>query len=611
MRVPAVILFIVMGFIAILGGFPWGVLHDPVAERLSERLERAVTIESVKRRGVWSLTPTLAIRGVQIPQADWAGEGQLAEIETLNVRFAALPVLTGKVKVLAVEIDGMSLNLVRHEDGRKSWEGEKKEDDKKTAKSGGSKTSLRTLVIRNSTVAYDDAKRNRRAEGAIASDETGFVIEGEGFIHEEPVRIRARGAPVSSKAFGKPWPFRAEVTGEAVGMVFDGEMERPFSFGEFRAAATAHGDNLALVDAIIEAGLPETQPVELAADVTRAAPDWIIRNLTGTIGRSDIAGEAVIKKGERTYIEGRLASKAFDFDALSSDEGKRKAAAKKARIGERIFPDTAIDLTAVDTTDGRLEVSVEKLLWSGPSPFQSMNGVIEVDRQLLTIRPLEVGLKTGVMTGEVVIDQSDGKDEPVLDFTLQTDDARFMDFFPGAGIDGSMKGHIKLKGTGDTVRKAIGASAGSVAIVARDGVIPANTASLLGQDVGRGLTADGDKRAQLRCIVTRLDVEDGTAVAEPAVIDTSRALTKAQGHIDFEDESMALSLYGVPKIDSVVRLEGAIPVAGTIKSPDIGKPEKGDSIGEILESIGEAIIGDEDPKAQDANCDALAEEALR
>lgn len=610
MRVLAVIFFVIVGLIAVLGGFPWGALHGPVEKRLSERLERPVTIESVKRRGVWSLTPTLAIRGVKIPQAEWAGEGRVADIETLNVRFAALPVLIGKVKVLAVEIDGMALKLVRDKDGRKSWA--KNEPEEKPKKSGGGgKPAMRTLVIRNSTIAYDDALRDRRAEGTIVSDENGFVIEGAGFVHEAPVRILARGAPVVANAYGKPWPFRAEIKGEAVGMVFDGEMATPLSFGQFKAAATAHGDNLALVDAIIEAGLPETQPVDLAADVERAAPDWIIRNLTGTIGRSDVAGEAVIKKGERTRVDGKLTSKAFDFDDLSSDEGRRRSEQKKQETGERLFPDSAIDLTAVDTTDGRLEVVVDKLLWPGPSPFQSMKGVIEVDRQLLTIRPLEVGLKTGVMTGDVVIDQRGGKDEPVLDFTLETDDSRLMDFFPGTGIDGSMKGHIKLKGTGDTVRKAIGASTGSVAIVARDGVIPADTASLLGQDVGRSLTADGDKRAQLRCIVTRLDVEGGTATAGPVVIDTSRALTKAQGHIDFEDETMALSLYGVPKIDSVVRLDGAIPITGTIKAPDIGKPEGGDSVGEILESIGEAIFGDDDPKAEDANCDALAEEALR
>lgn len=609
MKIFLIIIGVLTAFMLVLGAFPWGALHGTMENRLSKQTGQPATIETVNRRGVWSLTPALTLRGVAVQQAQWAGEGALAEIETMNVRFAALPLLAGRARILGVEIDGMKLALVRDKDGRKSWSAGEGDEKKKQSKGGGG-PAIRSLVIRNATVSYDDAVQDRRAEATISSDESGFVIEGEGFIHGEPVRITARGAPVVKSAYGKPWPFRAEIIGDAVGMVFDGEMETPFSFGRFTAAATAHGDNLSLIDAIIEAGLMETQPVKLAADVERKAPDWIIRNLTGTVGRSDLAGEAIIKKGPRTVIDGKLTSQQFDFDDLSSDEGMRKAAEKEARIGERIFPDSAIDLGAVDTTDGRLEVSVEKLLWKGPSPFQSMRGVITVDHQLLTVRPLEVGLKHGVMKGDVVIDQRGGAAEPKLDFTLETGDARFVDFFPG-GIDGDMKGHIRLAGTGDTVRKAIGKSTGSVAIVATDGVIPRNTASLLGQDVGRGLTADKDKNAQLRCIVARLDVADGAAKAGPILIDTSRALTKAQGAIDFENEAMDLSLYGVPKIDSVVRLEGAIPIGGTIKAPKIGKPDKGNSVGEILESIGDAIIGDEDPKAKDADCGALAAAALR
>lgn len=611
MKIFLIITGLLAAFILVLGAFPWGVLHGTIENRLSMEKGRPATVITVERRGAWSLTPTVTLKGVAVPQASWAGEGNVATIESANIRFSALPLLIGRTRILSAEIDGMALLLARDKDGRKSWSAEHPDEMKKGSANSGEGPQIRTLVIRNATISYDDAVQDRRAEGTIVSDDAGFIIEGDGFIHGNPVRLIARGAPVVGGAYGKPWPFRAEIIGDAVGMIMDGEMETPLSFGRFTAKATAHGDNLSLIDAIIEAGLMETQPVTLAGDVIRASPDWIIRNLTGKVGRSDIAGEVIVKKGPRTFVDGKLTSQQFDFDDLSSDEGMRKAAEKRVRVGERIFPDTAIDLDEVDDTDGRLEFSVEELLWKGSSPFQSMQGVITVDHQLLTVRPLEVGLKNGVMTGDIVIDQRNGADEPTLDFTLETGDARFADFFPGGGVDGALKGHIKLAGTGDTVRKAIGKSTGSVALVTTDGVIPRNTASMLGQDVGRGLTADEDKDAALRCIVARLDVTDGKAAAGPVLIDTSRALTTARGGIDFDSEALNLSLHGVPKISSVVRLEGDIPVAGTIKAPDIGKPDKGDSVGEILKSVGEAIIGDEDPIAEDADCDALAAEALR
>ncbi|MRU29864.1 AsmA family protein, partial [Xylella fastidiosa subsp. multiplex] len=74
-------------------------------------------------------------------------------------------------------------------------------------------------------------------------------------------------------------------------------------------------------------------------------PDWIVEGLKGTIGRSDIAGHATIRKRDgRTRIDGALSADRFDFDDLASNAGKAKAAAKRAQLGPRLIPDTAIDL---------------------------------------------------------------------------------------------------------------------------------------------------------------------------------------------------------------------------------------------------------------------------
>ena len=65
-------------------------------------------------------------------------------------------------------------------------------------------------------------------------------------------------------------------------------MDRPLDVGHLTARISAHGDDLVLLDAVIEAGLPATQPVKLLANVRRDGRDWTIRALTGSIGRSDL-----------------------------------------------------------------------------------------------------------------------------------------------------------------------------------------------------------------------------------------------------------------------------------------------------------------------------------
>lgn len=588
-----------------LAAFPWGLLRGPVEERLSKAIGRPVTIARLERTDSFSFHPVIDIQGVSVPQADWAGRGMLARVEHARVQFAALPLLMGDFRPETIAIEGMALALVRDAQGRENWNAQKDGDKNST------RPTVRALTISDSRVTYRDGKRNRAFDVAvIANARQGLVMAGTGHIHGEAVKINGQGAAIIGAAPDKPWPFSARIDGAAVGMTIAGTTDTPLDFGHFTADATAYGNNLALLDAIIEAGLPQTQPVKLKGHVRRTAPDWNITALSGTIGRSDIAGHAVIlKRDGRTRIEGAVSSSRFDFRDLSSDEGLRLALVKRARFGDRVIPDTAIDLTSVSRTDGMLDLRVRELLWPGSSPFRSLKGVLKVERSLLTLAPITLGLTRGRLEGGIRVDQRQGG--PKLNVDLSVRDARLLDFFPAAAIDGSLHGHIRLQGTGKTIRSAIGRSNGSIALVAENGVIPARTASLLGQDVGRGLTTDKNEQAILRCMIARMDVSNGVARAAPILIDTSRAQTKANGSVNLANERLSLMLSGSPKKASLLRLPGAVPVAGTIKQPDIQVPKSAKSVGSVLGMLGKAITGKQGDLAGDADCRRLSAQALR
>ena len=586
--------------------FPWGSLRTMAEEKLSTSLQRPVSIAAIERTDRFSFHPTILVRGVHIPQAAWAGKGDLLNLATARVRFAALPLLLGDLRIESVELDGMKVALVRDAAGRESWSNGKKERDKKAGR-----PAISTLTIANSSVSYADAKRDRSFTAGLTADiRRGLALSGTGLIRGAPVTLTASGGAIAGVEPGTPWPFRAEIAGKAVGMTAVGKMDGPLDIGHLTAAVTGHGDDLRLLDAIIEAGLPGTQPVKLKANVRRDSPDWTVTALTGTIGHSDIAGHAtIVKRDGRTRIEGAIASNRFDFNDLSSDEGLRRGAARKARIGDRIVPPTAIDLRSVARTDGKLALNVKQLLWPGSSPFRLLRGTLTLERSLLTVDPLTLGLTSGRLDGRIAVDQRKGGPLLTVDLTLAK--ARLLDFFPSTAIDGSLVGRIRLAGTGGTIRTAIGRSSGSIALVARDGSIPARTASLLGQDVGRGVTGDKEEMAVLRCMVARLNVTGGVARASPVIIDTSRALTRVDGRISLADERLTLALRGAPKKKSLLRLEGTIPITGTITHPAIHVPEKAKSVGGVLKMLGRAVTGKQGAVAADADCSTLAARALR
>lgn len=596
-----------LAFLA-LAAFPWGMLKGTIEQRLTDRIGRTVTIGAMVREDALSFHPTVRLTDMRVPQPDWVKPklGDLAQIGEARVRFSALALLTGGPVVKALDLRGARLHFYRSAEGRENWTGEKSQ----ASDEGGVRPSLDRLEVSDSEIVYRDDKQRRSIEAALRVDSNGLRLSGSGDVRGHPVRVTANGAPILNHGAGARWPFRVAIEGNAVGFTLDGTMDRPLDVGHLRGAATAHAIDLALLDAIIEAGLPGTQPVRLTAQVLRDKPDWTVTALKGAIGRSDLTGHATIRKRDgRTRIDGSIQSARFDFDDLSSNEGKRKAAAKRARVGERIVPDTAIDLKAVARTDGRLELKADRLLWPGSSPFRSLSGTLNLDHSRLVLEPLTLGLTRGILSGRLVVDQRKGGPRLAIDLTLRS--ARLLDFFPDTKIDGSLMGRIALVGRGGTVREAVGVSTGTIALVARDGAIPARTAALLGQDIGKGLTVDKDKQAVLRCMIARLDVADGVAQPNPVLIDTSRAQTRATGTVALSSERMALSLTGAPKSRALLRLEGPVPIGGTIKAPDIRVPAETRSAKGIIKMIGKAIGGTQAPRAADADCDGLARAALR
>lgn len=591
--IVATVLLLVL--LLLLSLFPFGLFKGFAERRLSASYGRPVTIESLSRLDPISFAPRLRLTGVRIPQVGWAGRGDMIRLQRIEGRLSIFPLLIGRVSLRDIRIDGLDAVLVRDKVGRESWS---------TGDRSGSAGPPRLAYIANSRLRYIDHKRDRSLDAAIALGASGFRLNGSGRVKGTPVTVMARGAPVASG----PWPFRAELSGPSLTMQIVGQMDRAFDLAHLDARITARADNLTLVDAIIEAGLPATQPVRLSAQVRRDRPDWIVKGLAGTIGRSDIAGDATIKKRNgRHIIAARLSARRFDFEDLADAPGRAIAAAKRQRYGARLFPDTAIDLDNVARTDGKLTLHVDRLLWPGPSPFRRLDATLNLDHSRVQIPDLRLGLTHGTLAGRVEIDQRQGG--PILTSDLQLTGARLADFAPGAGIDAPMQGRWRLKGAGRTVRSAIGKSSGHIAVVAREGILPAKTAILLGQDLG-GLFKSKSDLARLRCLVVRLDARNGTASANPIVIDTSRAVTRATGTIDFATERLSLVASGVPKRDVTLRVSDAVPVRGTIKVPEISLPEGRGTLGTVFKAIGNAIDGDDNPVAVDQDCSALIGKAL-
>ncbi len=593
-----------IGIVLLIGAFPFATFKGRIEGRLTERFGRPVTISAIERVEAFSFAPTLMVRGVRVPQADWSGSGVLAEIGTIRVTISAWPLLMGRFAPRAIDVTGARLNLVRDANGRTNWSNASGEDA-----AGGDAPRLRGLTVRDTIVTYRDARRDRQATMRVVADSAkGVRMSGNGSVGGAPVTLAFTG-PRIEDAGDKPWPFEARIEGVALAMRMAGTMDRAFDTDRMRFDVTARADDLKRIDAVIEAGLFGTQPVSLTAKVRHDDPAWTITDLKGMIGNSDIAGKlSVVKADGRTRLDGEVTSRRLSFADLASDSGQAKAVARIAREGPKIVPSTRVNLAKIDKTDGRIAFTIARIVSTGqPSSLRSAQGMLVLDRQRLTVAPLRIGLARGAIDGEVVVDQRDGAAEPLVTLALNMRNSSIGALAgDGGNIDARVDARVRLVGRGDTFREAVGRSDGSIGIIARDGSVPARMAAALGFDAGKTLFADKSARATLRCAAVRLNMRRGTGTINPLIVDTTMSQTRATGRVVFPAEAITATLTGAPKRDSVLRLPGSIAASGTIRAPVVTIPKEVTSVGNIFKAIGRAITGNQGPTATDADCGRLA-----
>lgn len=596
--------------VLILSVFPWGWLKPVIERRLAARLERQVVIGSVVRDGWISLTPTLDIRDVRVAQARWAGAGDLLTLRSARVRFSALNAVFGELRPSMLHVTGARLNLVRDAAGRVNWRADREPPQPRKVRDAS--LGLEDLNIADAVLTYRDAVQRRMVSLRVAADRRGVRATGRGNVRGAAVTVAVAGAPVIGTR--GDWPFRAKIDGDALALNVTGTMRCPLDMRYMTIDVHARANDLKLIDAVIEAGLFGTQAVQIDAHAVHTPRHWSIDRLRGTIGSSAIAGSLEVDKHDgRTKLDGKVVADHLDFDDFASDAGHARALAQERVEGLRLVPNTRINLAKIDDTDGRIAFDIRSIAGGRrPSSLTSMKGIVSIDRQLMRVSPLTIGLKRGTIAATVTVDQRGGKPVPMVTLDLALANSSIAALAgDGGAVDAPLSGRVRLTGPGSTIREAVGHAAGSIGLVAHDGVLPAKVAAMIGFDIAAGLGKDNAERARLRCLVARFDVARGVGRTAPLIIDTSLSQSVGRGTLSFPSETLAVTLTGAPKSGSLLRLPGSVTLSGTIRDPRIVVPPAVKSLGNILKGIGRTITGNQGQLAVNADCAGLAVAALR
>ncbi|WP_137679493.1 AsmA family protein [Aurantiacibacter suaedae] len=616
---------IVLSILA-MGAFPVSLLRQTAEGKLSETFGAPVAIGSLSRTSLFSFTPEISINDLQIRQPDWAGEGRMLVIDEATAQVSIFSLLTGDAAPKSLHVTGLELNLVRAEDGTSNWQERDAASDGADSKSW----QLDSLVIEDGRFSLRDAKRKLNISGQVtASSDQGLAADATGEFDGQPAQLTFRGGRLGNNAAPSQWPFAAQMRSTDFELDIKGTMAGVLNAREADAKIVARAPDLKKLDYLIEAGLFGTQDISVTGAVRRRGRDWFIDSLEGTIGRSRLkANGSVLKREGRTKIDADIHSTALDFDDLADDAGLAEARALEARIGERVIPNTKIDLSNMGPTDGEIRFVVDRLLIDGGSQFRTLRGRLSLDHRVARIDELEVGLETGRMSGWIEVDSRNGTPRLTTDLRVEGTSLQALIGQPQT-ISGNLRGVIRIDGRGTTVRQAFASSSGKIAFVASSGSVRRTAAFILGQDLGGAIgqqLRDGDAMVPLQCAILQFDVAKGIMRPSPLMIATQVSRGQGSGSIRLDGERIDLRVKGVSNDGAALELADPIRVGGTLSNPAISidgsAPATDEGGGGVLKAIGRSIgsaLGlrdDEDddqptPTVRAVNCRSMSAAALR
>jgi uncharacterized protein involved in outer membrane biogenesis len=224
-----------------------------------------------------------------------------------------------------------------------------------------------------------------------------------------------------------------------------------------------------------------------------------------------------------------------------------------------------------------------------------------LDHGVLTVQSMSGRLLGGEAQGRGKLDVNQDPSRVEVDLKLTGLELAQMRRKDGASapgtpppIEGALRARIMVSGRGNSIHQVAATANGIVTAVVPHGTVRDSLAELAGMDLrALGLLMSKDKHdTALRCAIAVFKDHDGTLTAQDIVADTEPVLITGSGQIQFDTESLDLSLQGEPKGLRLFHWRSPVLIKGTLAHPTI------DIHARKLEIV-------DTGKAKDADCGSL------
>ncbi len=588
--VGAVFVLLVAAIVILLALFEWNWLRGPIGRLASAKLEREVRLVGDLDVRLLTWTPTATINDLRIADAAWANAREpMVRVERLTVATRWRSLLVGRVEFPLIRADRPNVRLLSDRQGRANWNFSSEPDDGQAARI----PPIQNLIINDGRLAFRDQRRDLQLDATMNSSERltengegVFRLTGTGRIGRDPFQLNVGGGPLVNVRADRPYPLTAEIRAGATRLQARGQITRPFDFNHFRATLTAQGDDLGDIYDVSGLALPNTPPYRISGALRRDGRTFEFNDFSGRVGDSDLSGDLQVRTGGvRPRVTAALRSRRLDFDDLLSIVGgppdpRESASPQQAALSRRMadegrfLPEATLNADKLGAVDADVTYRADTVN-AGQWPIRAVSFTVDLENSLLRVNPMTFTFPQGRIDGSVELNGRTSTPRTTADIRVRN--VQLEALIPARGgsqpVEGPVIARIQLTGSGNSVRRAVGASNGQITVVVPRGRVRRAFAELAGVNVLPGLLQllSGDQQeSELRCAVADFRVRNGVATANTLIADTDVVLISGRGSINLGDETFRLRFEGDSKRPRLLRLFAPINISGRIAQPDIG-----------------------------------------
>ena len=587
--------------IAALAGFAAavqaGFLRNTFLHLVSVRAGRPITVNGTLRIELLSWTPSITAERVVIGNPHWMPPGRMAEIGSLSLVFE-VPRRHHRFGVESLSMNSASLHLVRDALGRANWQW----SDPTVPYANTKLAIVRSLTVPRAHVTLEDDRRHLKFDG-IASAEgppagSQVRIWGEGDLNGHPASFEIKSDSLASASHQRPYHFSYTEHSSGSHLEGEGVLPRPFDFTALESTFQAGGEDLQDLYYLVGVHMINTGAYRLTGKLERDALHFNFSDLSVHSGQSDLRGSIGIDSTHaRPQLDVKLEShllKIADIGLRAAgrappDSGPPLLLSKAALSPGGFRPDDATIVLHID----QVELTRLKL--------QDVAAKGSLDHGVLTVQSMSGRLLGGEAQGRGKLDVNE--DPPLADVDLKLTGLELGqmrrkegDSTPGAPppIEGTLRARIVVSGRGSSLHQVAATANGFVTVVVPHGTVRDSLAELAGMDLrALGLLMSKDTRdTALRCAIAVFRDHDGTLTVQDFVADTEPVLITGSGQIQFDTETLDLTLQGEPKELRLFHWRSPVLIKGTLSHPAI------DIHARKFELV-------DTGKAKDADCGAL------